>query len=174
MFNNCWVAGGGECLGYACHGGILMTMTSYTKRCTKTWRVCWCKFGRNPTKSFCVICILLSLSLIPRQGLFLDFACLFIYSFLNCLFVSPYMKMLRHYLPLDHPHGHNHLYSQSTDWSWFLQTYPRVRIFTYSPRTGTRSKCLPNPWTVTLTVEPIHHRRLQHAVGFFFLTTTNK
>ena len=36
------------------------------------------------------------------------------------------------------------IYSQSTDWGWFLQTYPRVRIFTYSPRTGTRSKCLQN------------------------------
>ena len=56
-------------------------MTSYTKRCTKMRRVCWCKFGRNLTKSFCVICILVSLSLVPRQGLSLDFACLSIYSF---------------------------------------------------------------------------------------------
>jgi len=85
MFNNCWVAGGGEGLGYACYGGILMAMTSYTKRCTKIRRVCWCKFGRNPTKSFCVICILVSMSLFPRQGLSLDFACLPIYS----LAISP-------------------------------------------------------------------------------------
>jgi len=74
----------------------------------------------------------------------------------------------------DHSHGHNHLYSQSTDWGLLLKTYPRVRIFTYSPRTGTRSKCLQNPWGVTLTMEPNHHRRLQDAVGFFFFTTTNK
>jgi len=60
-------------------------MTSYTKRCTSTRRVYWCKFGRNPTKSFCVICILVSLSLILRQGLSLDFTCLFIYS----LAISP-------------------------------------------------------------------------------------
>jgi len=85
MFNNCWVADGGECLGYAYYGGILMTMTSYTKRCTSTRRVCWCKFGWNPTRSFCVICSLVSLSLILRQGLCLDFACLFIYS----LAISP-------------------------------------------------------------------------------------
>jgi len=60
-----------------------MTMTSYTKRCTRTrrvWRVCWCKFEWNPTRSFRVICNLVSLSLIQRQGLSLDFACLFIYS----------------------------------------------------------------------------------------------
>jgi len=56
----------------------------------------------------------------------------------------------------DHPHGHNHLYSQFTDWGWFLKTYPRVRIFTYSPRTDTKSKCLQNPWGVTLTMEPNH------------------
>ena len=55
-------------------------MTSYTKRCTRTRRVCWCKFGWNPTRSFCVICNLVSLSLIQRQGLSLDFACLSIYS----------------------------------------------------------------------------------------------
>ena len=55
-------------------------MTSYTKRCTNLWRVCWCKFGRNPTKGFWEICILVSLSLIPRQDLYLDFACLPIYS----------------------------------------------------------------------------------------------
>jgi len=66
------------------------------------------------------------------------------------------------------------LYSQSSDWGWFLKTYPRVQIFTYSPRTGTRSKCLQNSWGVTLTMEPNHHRRLQDEVGFFFLTTTNK
>jgi hypothetical protein len=68
----------------------------------------------------------------------------------------------------DHPYGYNHLYSQSTDWGWFLKTYPRVRIFAYSPRTGTRSKCLPNPWGVTLMTEPDHRRRLHDAVGFFF------
>jgi len=79
MFNNCWVAGGWEGLGYACYGGIQMTMTSYTKRCTKTRRVCWCKFGRNPRKSFCVICILVSLPLVPRQGFPFYFACLSIY-----------------------------------------------------------------------------------------------
>jgi len=74
----------------------------------------------------------------------------------------------------DHPHGHNHLYSKFTDWVWFLKTYPRVRIFTYSPRTVTRSKCLQTPWGVTFTMEPNHHRRLQDAVGFFFFTMTNK
>ena len=42
------------------------------------------------------------------------------------------------------------------------------------PRTGTRSKCLQNPWGVTLTMEPNHNRRLQDAVGFFLFTTTNK
>jgi len=41
------------------------------------------------------------------------------------------------------------------------KTYPRVRIFAYSPRTGTRSKCLQNPWGVTLTMEPNHLTRLQ-------------
>ena len=50
---------------------------------------------------------------------------------------------------------------QSTDWGWFLKTYPRVRILPYSPRTGTRTKCP-------------HRSRLQDAVGFFFFTTTNK
>jgi len=54
------------------------------------------------------------------------------------------------------------------------KTYPRVRIFAYSPRTGTRSKCLQNPWGVTLEMEPNHLRRLQDAVGFSFLTTTNQ
>jgi len=46
----------------------------------------------------------------------------------------------------------------------------------YSPRTGTRSKYLHNPWGVILTMEPNHHRRLQDAVGLFFFTTgtTNK
>jgi len=34
------------------------------------------------------------------------------------------------------------------------KTYPRDRILTYSPRTGTRSKCLQNPWGVILTMEP--------------------
>ena len=87
MFNNCWVVGDGECLGYAYYGAILMTMTSYTKRCTRTRRVWWCKFGWNPTRTFCVICNLVSLSSIQRQGLSLDFACLFIYS----LAISPEM-----------------------------------------------------------------------------------
>ena len=81
MFNNCWVAGGCQGLGYACYGGIPRTMTSYTNRCTSTRRICWCKFGRNPTKSFCVICILVILSLVPRQDFSLDFACLSIYIF---------------------------------------------------------------------------------------------
>ena len=53
-------------------------------------------------------------------------------------------------------------------------TYLRVRICAYSPRTGIRSKCLQNPWGVTLTMEPNHLRRLQDAVGFFFFTTTNR
>ena len=56
-------------------------MTSYTKRCASMWRVCWCKFGRNLTKSFWVICILDILSWIPRQSFILDFACLSIYIF---------------------------------------------------------------------------------------------
>jgi len=54
------------------------------------------------------------------------------------------------------------------------KTYPRVRIFAYSPRTGTRSKCLQNPWGVTLTMEPNHPRRLQDTVGIFFFTMTNQ
>ena len=53
-------------------------------------------------------------------------------------------------------------------------TYLRVRICVYSPRTGIRSKCLQNPWGVTLTMEPNHLRSLQDAVGFFFFTTTNR
>ena len=44
----------------------------------------------------------------------------------------------------------------------------------HSPRTGTRSKCLQNPWGVTLITKPIHLRRLQVAVGFSFFTTTNQ
>ena len=40
------------------------------------------------------------------------------------------------------------------------KTYLRVRICAYSPRTGMRSKCLQNPWGVTLTMEPNHLRRL--------------
>jgi len=63
---------------------------------------------------------------------------------------------------------------KSTDWGWFLKTYPRVRILTYSPRTGTRSKCPQDPWGVDLSLEPNHRSRLQDAVGFFFFTTTNK
>jgi len=74
----------------------------------------------------------------------------------------------------DHPHGQNHSHGQFTDWGWFLKTYPRVRILTYSPRIGTRSKYLHNPWGVILTMEPNHHRRIQDAVGLFFFTTTNK
>jgi len=68
--------------GYCCGTSfcVCTIMTSYTKRCTWTRRVCWCKFGWNPTKGFCVICNLVSLSLIQRQGLSLDFACHFIYS----------------------------------------------------------------------------------------------
>ena len=45
--------------------------------------------------------ILVVLSLVPRQGFFLDFAWLpytFLTRVMNCLFVSPYIKMLRHYL----------------------------------------------------------------------------
>ena len=56
----------------------------------------------------------------------------------------------------------------------FSKTYLRVRICAYSPRTGTRSKCLQNPWGVTLTMEPNHLRRLQDTVGFSFFTTTNR
>jgi len=54
------------------------------------------------------------------------------------------------------------------------KTYLRVRICVHSPRTGTRSKCLQNPWGVTLTMEPNHLRRLQDSVGFSFFTTTNR
>ena len=73
--------------GYCCgiSFNVCTMKTSYSKRCTRTRRVCWCKFGWNPTRSFCVICNLVSLSLIQRQGLSLDFACLFIYS----LAISP-------------------------------------------------------------------------------------
>ena len=70
----------------------------------------------------------------------------------------------------DHPHGQNHSYSQSTDRGVeSSKTYLRVWICVYSPRTGIRSKCLQNPWGVTLTMEPNHLRRLQDAVGFSFL-----
>ena len=72
----------------------------------------------------------------------------------------------------DHPHGHNHSDSLFKDWYWFLKTHPRVRIVTYSLRTGTRSKCLQDPWVVILTMEPNHHQRLQDAVGVFLFTTT--
>jgi len=41
-------------------------------------------------------------------------------------------------------------------------------------QSGIWSKCLQNPWGVTLTIEPNHLRRLQDAVGFFFFTTTNR
>ena len=77
-----------------------MTMTSYTKRCTSTRRVCWCKFEWNPTRSFCVICILVSLSLVPRQGLSLDFACLFMYS----LAISPELFVGQNAETLSHTH----------------------------------------------------------------------
>jgi len=71
-------------------------------------------------------------------------------------------------------HGHNLSHPKSTDWCWFLLTYRKVGILTYTPRTGTRSKCLQNPWGVDLTLEPDHRRRLHDAVGFFFFTTTNR
>ena len=54
---------------WAVHG-IQRTMTSYTKRCIRMRRVCWCKFGRNPTIGFCLICVLVSLSWIPSQSFF--------------------------------------------------------------------------------------------------------
>jgi len=54
-------------------------MTSYTKRCTRPRHVSWCKFGWNPTTSFWVIYNLVSLSWIPRQAVYLDFACLSIH-----------------------------------------------------------------------------------------------
>ena len=72
---------GGQGYCYGTQFLVCTTVTAYTKRCTNTRRVCWCKFGRNPTKSFWVICILICLSLVPRQGFFLDFACLSIYIF---------------------------------------------------------------------------------------------
>jgi len=53
-------------------------------------------------------------------------------------------------------------------------TYLRVQICAYSPRTGIRSKCLQNPWEVTLTMELNHLRRLQDAICFSFFTTTNR
>jgi len=55
-----------------------------------------------------------------------------------------------------------------------LRESQRVQIFAYSPRTGTRSKCLPNPLGVTLMTEPNHCRRLHDAVSFFFFTTTSR
>jgi len=59
---------------------VFTIMTSHTKRCTRKRRFCWSKFEWNPTRSFWVICNLVSLSLIQRQALSLDFACLFKYS----------------------------------------------------------------------------------------------
>ena len=37
-----WVAAGGQGSGFECYGVFWVTMTSYTKRCTISWRVCWC------------------------------------------------------------------------------------------------------------------------------------
>jgi len=54
------------------------------------------------------------------------------------------------------------------------QDIPTGQIFAYSLRTGTRSKCLPNPWGVTLMTEPNHRRCLHDAVGFSFFTTTSR
>jgi len=67
---------------------------------------------------------------------------------------------------------YNHSHTKSTDWWWFLLTYLMVGILTYSPRTGTRSKCLQIPWGVDLTLEPDHQKHLHDPVGFFFFTTT--
>ena len=78
--HNWWVAAGGQGSGFECYGVFWGTMTSYTKRCTISWRVCWCKLGRNPTNTCWEICILLCLSWVPRQGNILDFACLTIYD----------------------------------------------------------------------------------------------
>ena len=66
--------------GYCCGTSLCVStiMTSYTKKCTRTRRDCWCKFGWNLTRSFCAICNLVSLSLMQRQGLSIDFTCLFI------------------------------------------------------------------------------------------------
>ena len=55
-----------------------------------------------------------------------------------------------------------------------LLTYLKVEILTYSPRTGTWSKCLQNPWGVDLTLVPNHRRRLHDAAGFSFFTTRNR
>ena len=71
--------------GYGTSSCVFTIITSYTNRCTRLRHVCWCKFGWNPTRSFCVICNLVSLSLIQRQALSLDFACLFI----HCLAMGP-------------------------------------------------------------------------------------
>jgi len=79
---------GGKGYCYDTQFWVCTTMTSYTKRCTSTRRVCWCKFGRNPLKSFWVICILMCLSLVPRQIL-LVFPYPFLTRALIFLFVSP-------------------------------------------------------------------------------------
>jgi len=71
-------------------------------------------------------------------------------------------------------HGLGLIPQRHTHWGWFLKDIPRVRIFPYSPRTSTRTKCLQNPWGVTFTMEHNHPRRLQDVVGFFFFTTTNQ
>ena len=42
--------------------------------------VYWSQFGRNPIVSFCSIYVTVCLSWVPRQGNFLDFACLTIYD----------------------------------------------------------------------------------------------
>jgi len=72
---------GGKGYCYGTQFELYTTMPPYTKRCTKIRRVCWSKFGRNPIVCFCLICVTICLSLLPRQGLFLDFACLSIYIF---------------------------------------------------------------------------------------------
>ena len=65
-----------------CYGSqveVYVTMCAYTKTCTWIRRVYWSQFGRNPIVSFCSIYVTVCLSSVPRQSIFLDFACLFIY-----------------------------------------------------------------------------------------------
>jgi len=111
--------------------GIQRTMTSYTKRCIRMRRVYWCKFGRNPMKSFCLICVVVSLSWIPRHKAFSLILLVSPYTLLtqtlNCLFVSPYMKMMRHALILV-----IQVTSHKTDVANYVRSFP-VRISNSTP-----------------------------------------
>ena len=109
MFNNCWVAGGGERLGYAFTVELWWQWLHIQKDAQDRDASTGVSLDEIQPGVFCGICNLVSLSLIQRQGVCLD---LFVSPYtvwpqtLNCLLVSPYMKMMRHYLTHIHVHIH--------------------------------------------------------------------